>query len=317
MNRIKIVLLLAMMALLAAGCRQEHNTVGEEAGSLEPGWIYLYYLNANADGFVKVPYKPEHSDNPVTAITEIIYQLSTTEESNTDQYKASVPGTIMINTITVLDNHLINIDFGEAYRQLPAVDEALLRASVVQSVLQLEGVDSVTFSVNGASLLGTNSVPVGPMDQTTFLTSGNEKDLYSYELELTLYYANASGDRLVPVKKTIRVTENLSPEMAALYELKHPPTDRGLLSPLPENLRILSTETVDNICYVDLSPEIEEISSGITEEVKVYSMVNTLAALNSAYQIQFTVEGEKLHDLNDFENFDQLLSMEYKLWKNK
>ena len=317
MNKIRIVLLLVMLSLLTAGCREKRNTVYEEAGSLEPGWVYLYYLNANGNGFVRVPYKPDHSDNPVTAINEIIYQLSTTEESNTDQYKASVPGTIMINTITVLDNNLINIDFGEAYRQLSAVDEALLRASVVQSILQLEGVDSVTFSVNGASLLGTNSVPVGPMDQSTFLTSGNEKDLYSYDLELTLYYANASGDRLVPVEKTIRVTENLSPEMAALYELKRPPRNSGLLSPLPENLRILSTETVDNICYVDLSREIEEISSGITEDVKVYSMVDTLAALNSAYQIQFTVEGEKMQELNDFENFDQLLSMEYKLWKNK
>ena len=111
------------------------------------------------------------------------------------------------------------------------------------------------------------------------------------------------------------MTENLSPEMAALYALKHPPGDSGLQSPLPGNLRIRSTEIVDNICYVDLSPEIEEISSGITEEVKVYSMVDTLASLNSAYQIQFLVEGKKLQELNDFENFDQLLPMEYELWK--
>jgi len=315
MKKIRIILMLALLAFLAAGCGGKKSSVIEETGALEPGWIYLYYLNASADGFVKVPYKPDHSDNPVTATTEIIYQLSTTEESNTDKYKASVPGTIMVNTITVLDNNLLNIDFGEAYRQLSAVDEALLRASVVQSVIQLEGVDSVTFSVNGASLMGTNNVPVGPMDHSTFLISGNEKDLYNYELEVTLYYANASGDGLVPVTRTIQVTENLSPEMAALYALKHPPGDSGLQSPLPGNLRIRSTEIVDNICYVDLSPEIEEISSGITEEVKVYSMVDTLASLNSAYQIQFLVEGKKLQELNDFENFDQLLPMEYELWK--
>ena len=315
MKKIRIILLLALLAMLAAGCREKQSSAGEETGTLESGWIYLYYLNANADGFVKVPYKPDHTDNPVTATTEIIYQLSTTEESNTDKYKASVPGTIMVNTITVLDHNLLNIDFGEAYRQLSAVDEALLRASVVQSVIQLEGVDSVTFSVNGASFMGTSNIPVGPMDRSTFLTSGNEKDLYNYELEVTLYYANASGDGLVPVTRTIQVTENLSPEMAALYALKHPPGHSGLQSPLPGNLQIRSTEIVDNICYVDLSPEIEEISSGITEEVKVYSIVDTLASLNSAYQIQFLVEGEKLKELNDFENFDHLLSMEYELWK--
>ena len=314
MKKISIICLFFLLSLLTAACgRQRQGREKEE--TLEPGYIYLYYLKVDDDGFVKVPYKPEHIGDPVAASREILYQLSTTEESNTDQYKASVPGTIMVNTITMLDNNLMNIDFGEAYRQLSSVDEALLRASVVQSVLQLDGVDSVTFSVNGATLLGTSSVPVGPMDQTTFLVRGNQKDIYSYELELTLYYANARGDGLVPLKRMIETENNLSPETAALQALKYPPEGSGLKSPIPKEVQIRSTEIVDNICYVNLSPEIEEISPGITEKVKVYSMVDTLAAMNSAYQVQFIVDGEKKQNLNDFEGFGDLLSMEYELWK--
>ncbi len=315
MKKIKIICLLLLLTLLSAAC-QKKQTRQKEA-TLDPGYIYLYYLNANADGFVRVPYKPEHPEDPVAAATEIIYRLSNTEESNTDKYKASVPGVIMVNTMTMLEDQLLNIDFGEAYRQLSTVDEALLRASVVQSILQLETVNTVTFSVNGAPLLGTNSVPVGPMGPDTFLVSGNEQDLYTYDLELVLYYANAKGDGLVPVETTIEVKNNMSPETAALNALRHPPENSDLQSPLPEDLRVRSTEILDNICYVDLTGEIEEITPGITENVKIYSMVDTLTNLNSAYQIQFLVEGEKRAELNDFDHFDDLLSMEYELWKEK
>lgn len=58
-----------------------------------------------------------------------------------------------------MENGKENIDFGAAYGQLSHVKEVLLRTSVVKSLLQIKGVEGITFSVNGSSLLDTDKVP--------------------------------------------------------------------------------------------------------------------------------------------------------------
>ena len=42
MKKIRIILMLALLAFLAAGCGEKKSSVIEETGALEPGWIYLY-----------------------------------------------------------------------------------------------------------------------------------------------------------------------------------------------------------------------------------------------------------------------------------
>ena len=121
MKKISMICLFFLLILPAAGCGEQRQS-REREKSLEPGYIYLYYLKASDDGFTRVPYKLEHTGDPVAASREILYQLSTTEESNTDQYKASVPGTIMVNSIVMLENNLMNMiilcEFGNSIGQI-------------------------------------------------------------------------------------------------------------------------------------------------------------------------------------------------------
>lgn len=72
---------------------------------------------------------------------------------------------------------------------------------------------------------------------------------------------------------------------------------------------------MNNTCYVDLSSDIENAVADVKEKITVYAMVNTLTDLDTAYQVQFTIDGKRVSKLNEFEKFDTLLTSNFSLCK--
>lgn len=277
--------------------------------------INLYYLNAQEDGFKEVSYKLQHSDDPKEAAKEVLYKLSDTENNNTNKYKASIFDGVVINDVTV-DRGKATIDFGAGYIQLTHAQEVLLRTSVVKSLLQIKGIDGVLFSVNGSSLLDSDKVPVGLMEDSTILTDDGQKNIYSAKKKVKLYYTNETGDKLIPYLKELTVTDNVPLETQVLLALKNPPASKkNLRSPLPSDFHVNQTQILNNICYVDLSSDVEKAAVNVKEKITVYAMVNSLTDLDTAYQVQFTIDGKRVSRLNEFEKFDTLLTSDFSLCK--
>ena len=194
--------------------------------------------------------------------------------------------------------------------------EVLLRTSVVKSLLQIQGIDGVLFSVNGSSLLDNDKMPVGLMEASTILTDDGQADIYSAKKKVKMYYTNETGDKLIPYLTELTVTDNVPLETQVLLALKNPPASKkNLKSPLPSDFYVNQTQILNNICYVDLSSEVEKAAVNVKEKVTVYAMVNSLADLDTAYQVQFTIDGKKISKLNEFENFDALLTSDFSLCK--
>lgn len=296
--------------------KSEKQTSGEKKAQKQKNEkIDLYYLNAQEDGFKKVSYSLTNTDSPLKASYEVVYKLSDTEGNNTNEYKASVFDGIVINEIT-LERGKENIDFGGSYGQLSHVKEVLLRTSVVKSLLQIKGVEGITFSVNGSSLLDTDKVPVGLMDSSTILTDNGDEDIYSSQKKVKLYYTNETGDKLIPYLMEVKVKDNVPLETQVLLLLKTPPASKkNLKSPLPKDFNVNQTQIMNNICYVDLNSNIENAAVDVKEKVTVYAMVNSLTDLDTAYQVQFTVDGKTVSKINEFEQFDTLLTSDFSLCK--
>lgn len=329
MKRKKVYLffLLSLLLLLSlCGCgrsrgasepKSEEKTVQEkEVADKKDGRIDLYYLNAQEDGFKKVPYTLKNKEDTKKASSEVIYKLSDTEGNNTNKYKASVFDGIALNDVTLTKDGTVNVDFGAAYGQLSHVKEVLLRTSVVKSLLQIDGIKGVTFSVNGSSLLDTDKVPVGRMDNNTILTDNGDKSIYSAKKKVKLYYANETGDKLISCVRKVEVDDNVPLETQVLLMLKNPPASKkNLRSPLPKDFYVNQTQIMNNTCYVDLSSDIENAVADVKEKITVYAMVNSLTDLDTAYQVQFTIEGKRVSKLNEFEKFDALLTSDFSLCK--
>ena len=63
----------------------------------------------------------------------------------------------------------LTVDFSEAYKNLSAADEILTRASIVKSLTQIEGVESVAFCIKGQPLKDQLNKEVGGMTASMFI----------------------------------------------------------------------------------------------------------------------------------------------------
>lgn len=301
------LIILLSFGLLLAGC---HTEKSEEPEKLE--MMTLYYLNNEENGLVEVKRGIKETDNTEDKIKEILKQLSEGDSEGQEGYKASIYDGQIIRKVSV-KKHTVNIDFESNYRQLSPDKEILMKSAVVKSLLQLKGIEEVTFTVGGDSLVGRDDIAIGSMTDESFLTE--RKDLYDHKEKATLYFADKDGKKLVEVKRDISVKDNMPVEMGLLNELINGEAPDGCINPLPQDLTINKTLVYNNICYVDLSGKIEEIQPNLDDKVKIYAMVNTLVDRGYASQVQFTVDGKPLAKLNDVENFDQPLSCDYSLVK--
>lgn len=313
-KKISLLLLVLMLTVVCSGCVSAENTSTETEKETATGdnTILLYYLNAGGDDFHTEEYTLENTDDALMASYEVISQLSDTENSRTDIYKPAISAGVAVNSI-VLDGAEETVDMGAGYRQLKDSEEILLRAAVVKSLVQIKGVDSVRFTINGDSLLGSDDNPIGAMNADTFILEEDTDQLFDNEEKVILYYADMDGDNLVEYETNLKSTDNMPIETRVLLELMEVPDGLEAQSPLPSDLIINQTQIHNGVCYVDLSRDIENVLPGVEEKVMVYAMVNTITSLGNATSVQFTVEGEKMKSLRDFDSFHLMMTNDYSL----
>ena len=63
----------------------------------------------------------------------------------------------------------------------------------------------------------------------------------------------------------------------------------------------------DQICYVDLGSGFNDLLAGISSEVTVYSIVNTLCELSNVNRVQFTIDGEAQEQYGEMNSFHSVL----------
>lgn len=307
--RIFFILLSLILSISFAGCGQKDQGTADEP---EAQSIDLYYLDASEDGFIQVAYTLENSGDPLMAAYEVVYQLSDMEKKHTNRYKASIYEGVVVSSID-LNEEEVTVDFGAGYKQLSPVKEILCRTSIVKSLVQVDGITTVRFTVNGDSLLGSDDVPIGSMDSSTFILEDESEELYNQNQKVTLYYANAKGDGLVACERELETDGNVPIETSVLLALLDEPETEECQIPLPADFTVNQTQIRNNVCYVDLGSEIENLVLGVEEKVTVYAMVNTITALGGASQVQFLINGKKVKNLNDFDSFQTLMTCDYSL----
>lgn len=140
--------------------------------------------------------------------------------------------------------------------------------------------------------------------------AGIEKDeAPAATITVALYYPDASGERLVAEKRSIKKVEGIA--RATLEELLKGPTQAEHLNVFPEKTRLLDINVKeDGSCIVDLSQEAENAASKEQERLMVYSIVNTLSAFPSVKEVHFRVEGEDVETLAGCFNFGPAVKAE-------
>lgn len=113
-----------------------------------------------------------------------------------------------------------------------------------------------------------------------------------------LYFAN-NNDKLVGENRLV-TTKDMKFEKAIVEELIKGPRNKTLTATISQNVKILSIETIEKVCYVNFSKEYTESTKWeeLEEGLIIWSLVNSLTQLDYVRKVQILVEGEKIEFLH-------------------
>lgn len=282
MKKIRFALLFAAAIFLLTGCGQKAEEEGRE--------YHIYYLNREETRVEENSYLSLLEDKE-ELLEEMLAKLAEAPED----VKLKAPLTYdfqILSTETWSEQILVKVD--EAYRKLPPTTEVLVRAAIVRTLTQIDGISFVTMQIREEPLLDTMGNAVGPMSADMFVNNAG-KEINSYEnAQLTLYFAGAGGDKLVKVTQRLAYSTNISMEKLVVEQLIAGPKDttKGAYPTINPATKIISVTVKDGVCYVNLDSGFAAPVGNVTAETAVYSLTNSLVELSNVNKVQIAINGE-------------------------
>lgn len=284
-----VFLLYISVVLLCAGCRQKQPE--SERQDSENG-IYQIYDVKDYD-IVSSKYETDTTDSDML-VSELLQQMKLSGEQNRTE------GGIFVESQSI-HNQVVYLSFNKEYAKLDTVREVLYRASVVKTIAQVPGISHVFFYVDGVSLTYADGSPVGKMAAADFVDETND-DLNSLSwTKITLYFANATGDRLVKKDLDVAYSKTMSLERLVIEQLIGGPDadDTGMKTTLPSSLKVLGVSVKDTVCYLNLDGAFLNELVDASAMVQIYSIVNSLTQLPNISAVQLQVNGDSHNTLRE------------------
>ncbi|MCI5882927.1 MAG: GerMN domain-containing protein [Eubacterium sp.] len=285
MKKFRMFIISMFVLILCCGCQRNVAYQGK-------GNIILYQVAEDGSHLESAEYEMqgENKDN-VVLIQELL-----------DCFKKRAD----IRDFQLKEKQL-TIYFLSSYYNLDKIDEVLLRASIVKTLCQLDGVEYVEFYVEEEPLTidGEN---VGIMSKLSFLDSvGGEG--YTQEKYVTLYFSSNEGTEMREI--STKLTHDMTVPLARLLVeqlLKGPDeisdaNTSEVRDTIPSGTKLNSLTIRDHVCYVDFSREFMNMQADVKGAVVVYSIVNTLCELSDVSKVQFTIDGEQQETYGDVKDF--------------
>ena len=270
--------------LLLAGCRTKPPADAEE----KSGYA-IYYTNSEHSRLLETRYELQE-ETFEGMLTELLDQLQHPENT---ELTSVFPEGVYINEYTIGVDSLM-LDFSGSYIGMNNVEEILLRAGVVKTLVQLPGIYTISITVDGQPLIEPSSgQPVGPMRGETFVDS-REDSINSYQsMELKLYFPSYDGSRLVAEERSAFFSSNLIMERVIVEQLLKGPQTPGLLSIASPSTLINSVKVSDRICVIDLDSTFNRtFTTQIKPEMVLYAIVDSVMEQCDIDGVTFRINGD-------------------------
>lgn len=295
-KRIWIFLLIMSAAVLAA--------CGNHAVEEERYDSFVYVLNEDETGLIKEDYEIPDGQ-PQEQAEQMLEKLR--EESGDLDRVSPIPETVEVLECTLWGN-ILDVDFSGSYLDIGRIREKLVRAAIVQSLVQIEGINAVRFTIEGEPFADSSGAETGLMNEDDFVGNTSSSPSSYQSDTLTLYFANTDGDKLVGQKTTVRYSSNVSKDKLIVEKLMQGPAGSSAGPTINPNANLLSVTTKDKICYVNFDSTFLTGAYDILPELTVYSIVNSLVEGTEAEQVQITINGESNAEYMDAVDLSQPLS---------
>ena len=229
------VLLTLVLLSGMTGCAREEK---EDSGLL------LYYLNEDLSSLNTLSYLMEDGKSkadlsPQEMADDMLEQLATPS----GDVRSIAPIQNFTVTGTTLQNGTLTVFLSSDYEELETVREILTRAALVNTLCQIDGVDSVSFLCGDHPLTNEDGSVVTAMNSDMFIFNSG-KEIMNYEkVRLHLYFANEDGDQLVDTYRNVVYNSNISMERLVVEQVLKGPNSDVVFPTLNPAAKVLSVTT--------------------------------------------------------------------------
>ena len=250
----------------------------------------IYYVNKDATKLVSESFEPENKESKNDMVNEFI-SASKSEPADANLERV-LPADVAILGYSFREAGQLILDFSATYTtSLTGTREILARAAIVKTFAQIKGIEYVEFNIMGYPLsLGDKAVTM--MKASDFVeTTGFTQNAY-----VTLYFSNKKGDALIESRREVDYDGIISVEQLIVNQLIVGPVEKeyGMIPTLNPETKLNSVTTKDGICYVDFNEKFLENLNGVSEQVTIYSVVNSLVELTNVNKVQFLINNKKV-----------------------
>jgi germination protein M len=202
----KILLLVAVLTALlsAAGCEISH----------EPDRIKVYFENTNATKLVTVDYHPKAAED-LDIVWELFDYMQNAVRSDT---VAAVPASLKLSYAEINQNTL-TLDLKGSYDDMPSNSKLLMAAALTKTMTQLDSVTYLLLKINGEMAKDAGGDEYGILRSALFVDVAADDPNNFINSNITLYYSNAAGDRLVREDLSVIYRRGTSLERTVVEQL--------------------------------------------------------------------------------------------------
>lgn len=197
-----------------------------------------------------------------------------------------------------IEDEIAIIDFSEEFTDIQNPKYTLSPAAVAKTLCSLDFISGVNILVEGMPALGIDGTPIGIIMKSDVMA--DEGNSATVKTNVTLYFGDEMGEGLVAERRNVEIPSSSTVERTVVDEIIKGPTGSDKISVIPAGVKVLSVETKNRVCFVNLSKEfIDKFTGGSAGEIlTVYSIVNSLTELDTVGSVQLLIEGEKKDSLS-------------------
>ena len=254
---------LLLMCLFCAGCSQKEE-IPEDAS------LYtVYYLDSSGMRLTGNEYATQETDKEVL-IQELLTKM---ENVPTDlDCQSALPE--QVETITFRREENVLYLYADAnYALMDSVREILCRAALTKTLTQIEGIDYISIYCAEQPIVDGTGSPVGMLSASDFVEGIRNVNTFE-KIELTLYFSNETGDKLVEEKREVMRNTNTSLEKLIVEQLIEGPTQSNAYPTIPSDVKLLSVRVSESVCSINMDAGFLNNTLEVREYIPIISIVN-------------------------------------------
>lgn len=311
----KMILSVLLICLLlpVSGCQNiralldSRNEQEDSSGNTRQGYS-IYYINEEETKLTPVSYRLESTTEE--GFVEEMLRILAEQPEQKGLKPIIAPPVSLLRYEYNRDSKTISLYLDETFDSLPDTTRILITAALVKSLSQFSGIlDYVSICVGDQWMADADGNPLLMKNEDYVVAlSGSNKMLI--EATVNLYFASTSGTKLRSMSMPLKFDAGSTPAAAALDALIRGPVTGEYLPVLSPNTHVNTIYIKDGLCQIDFNRGFLEKVGEQDFSLNVYSVVNTLAALDEINQVSITIDGATVSEAPDG------ISLENPFWPN-